>query len=536
MDGLPTTATMEDAELVALSLGGDRKAFGAIVERYQRLLCSLAYSSTGRVAESEDVAQEAFLAAWQSLGSLRDPSKLRPWLCGILRYKVSRLRRREGREPVRHAESLETANEVMTMDETVSSAAMKKEEQAILWAELERVPELYREPLVLFYREHRSVEHVAAALDLTEEAVKQRLSRGRKILQERVLSFVEGALSRTTPGKIFTAGVLAALPSAIPTTAKAAGLGVVAANGVSLAKTTWLATVLASTSGLVSAFMSLRIGLDQSRTPKERRVVVVSVVVILAAFWGFLGVLYGARASAFRWWDYRLDIAVGVQVLGAAFAIACPIGVVWMMRYTRRLRTSERQRCPELFLDERDQVGSSSGVYRSKATLFGVPLVHLRFASPDEGDKPVVGWIAGGDRAYGLLFAWGVIAVAPISVGGVSVGLISVGSVGIGALSLGTIGIGVVAVGCVSFGVHALSWLSSLGWETARGGGFALARTAAEGPVAFAAHANDEAARQIFANPNAGQYEMAFLIFIALATIVPVVLYAKAVRKRLGKK
>src|SRR5690349_23139089 len=50
----------------------------------------------------------------------------------------------------------------------------------------------------LYYREHRSVEHVAAALDLTEDTVKQRLARGRKILQERVLSFVEGALSRST--------------------------------------------------------------------------------------------------------------------------------------------------------------------------------------------------------------------------------------------------------------------------------------------------------------------------------------------------
>lgn len=59
-----------------------------------------------------------------------------------------------------------------------------------MWSALERAPELYREPLVLCYREHRSVEHVAAALDLTEDAVKQRLARGRKILQERVLWFV----------------------------------------------------------------------------------------------------------------------------------------------------------------------------------------------------------------------------------------------------------------------------------------------------------------------------------------------------------
>jgi len=66
---------------------------------------------------------------------------------------------------------------------------------------LERVPELYREALILFYREHQSIENVARELDLTEDAVKQRLSRGRRLLQEEVLSFVETALERTKPGE-----------------------------------------------------------------------------------------------------------------------------------------------------------------------------------------------------------------------------------------------------------------------------------------------------------------------------------------------
>ena len=196
-----------DAELVVTSLTGDREAFGRIVERYQRLLCSLAYSATGSLSESEDLAQEAFVDAWRQLRTLREPEKLRPWLCGILRFKVGRLRRSEKQEPVRRAEALELAEELPSGEEPAADLAMDKEEQAILWNALERVPELYREPLVLYYREHRSVEHVAVALDLTEDAVKQRLARGRKILQERVLSFVEGALSRSTPGRAFTLGV-----------------------------------------------------------------------------------------------------------------------------------------------------------------------------------------------------------------------------------------------------------------------------------------------------------------------------------------
>ena len=49
-----------DAELVAESLDGSRDAFRRIVERYQTLICSLAYSATGNVSRSEDMAQETF--------------------------------------------------------------------------------------------------------------------------------------------------------------------------------------------------------------------------------------------------------------------------------------------------------------------------------------------------------------------------------------------------------------------------------------------------------------------------------------------
>src|SRR5262245_11415112 len=187
-------------------------------------------------------------------------------------------------------------------DNPAASVAMENEEQAMLWSALQRVPELYREPLVLYYREHQSVEHVAAALDLTEDTVKQRLARGRKILQERVLAFVEGALSRSTPGRVFTLGVLAAIP-ALSTPAKAAGLGAAAVKGSLVVKSTTLATVLASISGAVSTVLTLRAGLDQSRTPRERRSIVKITLWLFFGVLGLIGIIYMLRAAAFRWWE-----------------------------------------------------------------------------------------------------------------------------------------------------------------------------------------------------------------------------------------
>jgi DNA-directed RNA polymerase specialized sigma24 family protein len=64
MNTVPLTV-MPDDQLWQRSRQGDREAFGRIVERYQSLICSLAYSACGDLAQSEDLGQEAFLAAWE---------------------------------------------------------------------------------------------------------------------------------------------------------------------------------------------------------------------------------------------------------------------------------------------------------------------------------------------------------------------------------------------------------------------------------------------------------------------------------------
>lgn len=237
-------ARPNDAELVAESLAGNPDAFRQIVERYQTLICSLAYCATGSVSQSEDLAQETFVTAWKDLAALREPAKLRTWLCAIVRFRISKQFRRQAREPIHVAEQLEAVDSAAALEAPPSVQAITNEETAILWRSLEGIPDMYREPLVLFYREHQSIGTVAAHLDLTEDAVKQRLSRGRKMLQEQVLAFVEGALARTNPGQTFTLAVLAALPITLATSAKAASIATAAVKGGAMAKGATAGTVL----------------------------------------------------------------------------------------------------------------------------------------------------------------------------------------------------------------------------------------------------------------------------------------------------
>ena len=76
----------------------NREAFGDIVRRYQNLVSAVTYSITGNVQESEDLAQETFIAAWQRLHELREVEKLPAWLCGIARNLANNWIRRTQRE------------------------------------------------------------------------------------------------------------------------------------------------------------------------------------------------------------------------------------------------------------------------------------------------------------------------------------------------------------------------------------------------------------------------------------------------------
>jgi RNA polymerase sigma factor (sigma-70 family) len=347
-----STALQNDADLVRASLTGNRDAFGQIVARYQSLVCSLAFSATGSLSQSEDLAQETFVTAWKQLAGLREPEKLRSWLCRIARNLTCDALRQQGREPSHRAEPLEEIAESHSPEPLPTEQTISNEEQAILWRSLEKIPEIYREPLVLFYREHQSIGAVAQNLELSEEAVKQRLSRGRKLLHEEVLAFVEGALEKTNPGKVFTIGVLAALPAVLTTSAKAATLGAAAAKSSAAVKATGLTAlfqVILKIMLPLGTFVSLggwlgyKMGGDAGQSPSQRNSVtrfwIIMVgclflfVLLPIVLWPLLMVCFGSKENLLAGMRTWLDIMFAMMAV--AFGLW-----LWQRRKSRRLETA----------------------------------------------------------------------------------------------------------------------------------------------------------------------------------------------------
>lgn len=489
---------VNDAELVTASRAGSVEAFGQIVARYQTLICSLAYSNTGNLSQSEDLAQETFVAAWKQLASLREPAKLRQWLCGIARNLTFDALKKEGREPSSAAEPLDAVQEAEAPEPLPPDLTISHEEQAILWRSLERVPAVYREPLVLFYREHQSVETVAAHLDLSEDAVKQRLSRGRKILQEQVMGFIEGALERSNPGKAFTVAVLAAVPAGMTLSAKAATLGATAAKGSAAAKSAGImglcGAVLAPLLLIFGSYAQYRLTMDGANTDEEKghikRGYVTSLMIALGLAILSAAPLYWALRNQ-REGAYLLCVLLLIETMVFYFLAALTAiikSIPHRRRYLSRLLAGKYA----------GQIPPAAFEYRSRLSLFGLPLVHVRVGNSfDLLQGPVKAWIAiGGSHAVGVIFAWGGLAVAPISFGGIAIGLIP-----FGAITLGVFPIGAIAAGIWAYGAAAIGWQiyggCGIAWNAAMGG-MVAARDYAIGGMAYAAQTNPEAAVKHF--------------------------------------
>jgi len=216
-------AGISDIELLAASSEGQIEAFATLVRRYESLVCAVSYSATGDRTLSEDIAQDTFIAAWRSLGSIRDASKIRAWLCGIARNLSSKALRRAGREIPCEGDIEAAVGKLENASESPLELALEKEMESLVWLALAEVPEKYREPLVLFYREDQSTTQVAELLGLSENAVQQRLSRGRQYLRASVVARVESTLRRSKAPRGIAAGVIAAISTgALTTTAEAA--------------------------------------------------------------------------------------------------------------------------------------------------------------------------------------------------------------------------------------------------------------------------------------------------------------------------
>ncbi len=181
----------EDQAAVERVLAGETAAFELLVRRWQGPLVNLAYRFCRDRGRAEEMAQEAFLRAYRSLGRWRREAAFSTWLfalatnlyCSELRRIPARMVPLEGMVEPRDPRAMDGGVADEDRDRAVRKAVLT-------------LPAKYRESLMLFYFHDMDVATTARNLELAEGTVKARLSRGREMLKRKLSQQGMGVLLR----------------------------------------------------------------------------------------------------------------------------------------------------------------------------------------------------------------------------------------------------------------------------------------------------------------------------------------------------
>lgn len=507
---------------------GDVVAFRHLVETHANVVTAVAYGVLGNIEDSEDVGQKAFLEAWRNLSQLGDPGKFSGWICSIARNRAIDTVRKKNL--CQEAGSLDHAELVASTEDPVDRQVEQAEEREILWSCLQGLPDRYRETMILYYRTGQSVQQVSEALDASPSAIRQRLVRGRNLVQKAIESKLIDSLAQTAPKAAFTAVVIGSLAG--HATATAASTAAIASGGKGTA-------ALSSGAALGSAFTGAFAGLlgggigwffSHRSAPyrKQKRLITQTGVFVLLWSIVLMGVIYFLAQRQFT--DDRVDkhsFAVLLLSFTVGFQALLAIALGWFTyryyRLQKEARAGGEPIDPVYAKRLKANPPKPARYYTSRQSLLGLPLVDVQFGAQtfDRGiTSPRIarGWVAIGDRAHGIvlaigsrargMIAFGGFACGVIAMGGVAIGMFTLGGCSLGLLSFGGLAFGGICYGGFSVGAYAVGGLAvgwvavggaAFGWKIASGG-IAWSRGHAEGATILDGLNGEEISQQIESN------------------------------------
>jgi RNA polymerase sigma-70 factor (ECF subfamily) len=181
----------EEIDLVRKAKKGDTVAFAVMIRRYQNLVYATAFQILKDTALAEDVAQETFVTAFQSLRDLRTESSFPPWL-----RKIARNLALASRKEQRRFGAIEEAGELQSPSADAEQEVVSDRRDADAFGEevkriVSSLSETLRFPVMLCHIDDLSTRDAARFLGITEGALRKRLHDGKRKLQERIVRMAE---------------------------------------------------------------------------------------------------------------------------------------------------------------------------------------------------------------------------------------------------------------------------------------------------------------------------------------------------------
>jgi len=173
----------DDNEYIGKVLGGDVGAYAMLVSKHKNLVFSIVLKIVSNREDAEEIAQDVFLKAYQSLGTFERKSKFSTWLYRIAYNAAISKTRKKKVEMVAMEETVITNYSTDEIGRNMNERD-ENDRQQILEKALQRLPEEDNLLITLFYKNENSIEDISEITGLSVSNVKVRLHRIRKKLYE----------------------------------------------------------------------------------------------------------------------------------------------------------------------------------------------------------------------------------------------------------------------------------------------------------------------------------------------------------------
>ncbi len=178
--------TMSDADLVHAVRTGWREAYDELIRRYAGRVRSACFARVGVRGPVDDLAADAFLRALRAINTLSNPDLFGNWLHGIAVKTCLDWIKAPANKQVPFSVLDSTGETLGNIPGPLAARPEELEERQRLWREIEALPEIYRETLVMFYFDELSYVDIGATLGVTPAAINARLTKARAMLRRRL--------------------------------------------------------------------------------------------------------------------------------------------------------------------------------------------------------------------------------------------------------------------------------------------------------------------------------------------------------------
>lgn len=182
---------IEDKQLIADAIAGKQDAYKRLMKKYHNAISHLIMRMVGNQGDVEDLTQEAFIKAFNSLASFNDEFAFSTWLYKIATNNcIDYLRKRKLKtfsidRPVGYDDS-QQQYEIPDSSHIPDTAILQDQQSTAIRLAIESLPEKYRLVIVMRHQEEKSYEEIASELDLPLGTVKAHIFRAREMLYKQL--------------------------------------------------------------------------------------------------------------------------------------------------------------------------------------------------------------------------------------------------------------------------------------------------------------------------------------------------------------